>query len=364
MVRATDCPYDRPLLNAHQAAFYVEWLWTFAGRADVRQFLAPRVDHAVPPGKVPSFSIVIPAYQAAAYIGRAVESVLAQTVSPLEIIVSDDGSTDDLNGALAPYRDCIQLVRAPNGGLPVARNRGFLAASADFVANLDADDVLYPEWLEAVGELAAARPDLDILTTNGYRVYDGRRIRHCYDEDSVFEIGNQRQEILHRNFILAFAAVRRSRFLEIGTFDEEIVSAWDLWLRLLVDGSRAGCVDEALFEYTLREGSISSQRGHPTGTAVRVLEKAASMDLSTRERDEIALTLASMRTQWERDLLHLELASGQRRVRARALRLALKPGYGLLPRLKMIAAAIAPRLSGRIVRGIDRLASARGPGAG
>src|SRR3989442_7824474 len=134
----------------------------------MRQFLVPRVDHAVPPGKVPSFSIVIPAYQATAYIGRAVESVLAQTLPPIEIIVSDDGSTDDLAGALAPYGDRIQVVRGPNGGLPVARNRGFRAASGEFVANLDADDVLYPEWFEAVGGLAATRPHLHILTTKGF----------------------------------------------------------------------------------------------------------------------------------------------------------------------------------------------------
>lgn len=331
----------------------------------MRQFLAPPVAHAVRPGQVPSFSIVIPAYQAAAHVGGAVESVLAQTVPPLEIIISDDGSTDDLAGALEPYRARIRLVRGPNGGLPVARNRGFRAASGEFVANLDADDVLYPEWIEAVGELAAAHPDLDILTTNGYRVHDGHRVRRCYgDYWGIFEIANQRREILRRNFIVAFAAVRRTRFLEVGGFDEEIVSAWDLWLRLLVDGSRAGCVDEALFEYRAREGSLRTAPGRSPDTAVRVLEKATAMNLSIREREDIAIALASERLRWESEMLHFELASGQPEVRRRAVRLALKRGQRFLPRLKMIAAAIAPRLAGRMLRWIDRIASARGgPGA-
>lgn len=338
---------------------------SLAGRTDVRKFLAPPVDHAVTPGPVPSFSVVIPAYQAAAHIGRAVESLLAQTVPPLEIIVSDDGSTDDLDGALAPYRDRIQLVRGSNGGLPVARNRGFFAASGDFVANLDADDVFYPEWIEAVAELAAARPDLDILTTNGYRVENGRRSRRCYGDDwGDFEIGDQRREILRQNFIFAFAAVRRSRFLEVGGFDEEIVSAWDLWLRLLVDGSRAGCVDETLFEYTAREGSLSTARDYRPKNTIRVLEKAFTMDLSTREREEIRSMIASMRLQWQRDILHYELASGQPHVRGRALRLALEPGHGFLPRLKMVAAAVAPKLAGRAIRKIDRVALARAAGPG
>jgi len=324
----------------------------------VRQFLVPRVDHAVPPGKVPTFSIVIPAYQAAAHIGRAVESVLAQTVPPIEIIVSDDGSTDDLAGALAQYGDRIKVVRGPNGGLPVARNRGFRAASGEFVANLDADDVLYPEWFEAVGELAAARPDLDILTTNGYRTHGGR-LRPYYGDHFAFEIENQRREMLRVNFLHAFAAVRRTRFLEIGGFDEEMASAWSLWLPLLVGGSRAGCVDEVLFEYTAREGSLSTAPGSAPETAVRMLEKAMSMDISTREREMITIALASERMRWEREMLHFELASGQRDARVRALRLAFKRGYGFLPRLKMIAAAVAPGLAGRVLRGIESVVAGR-----
>jgi hypothetical protein len=86
-----------------------------------------------------------------------------------------------------------------------------------------------------------------------------------------------------------------------------------------------------------------------------VLAKAITLDLSALERKEVATALASERLRWERDLLHFELASGRRRVRARALRLALTPGYGLLPRLKMIAAAVAPRLAGRLLRSINRV---------
>jgi glycosyltransferase involved in cell wall biosynthesis len=324
-----------------------------------RRFLAPDPEQVIMPGPVPTFSVVIPAYQAAEYIGRAVDSVLAQTVPPLEIIVSDDGSTDDLAGALSPYNGQVRLLSGPNGGPQAARNRGFRAASGEFVVNLDADDILYPEWLEAVAELGAARPDLDILTTNGFRVRNGRRLRRWYDDDWPFEIGDQRREVLRRNLILGFAAIRRARFLEVGGFDERIVTAWDLWLRLILSGSRAGCVDEALFEYRAREGSLSTLRGcRPDGT-VRVLEKALTMDLAANESEEIAIRLRSARSHWERDTLHLELASGRPDVRRRAFHLALKGGYGVLPRLKMLAAAVAPGLAGRVVRAIDRAQAAR-----
>lgn len=319
----------------------------------MRALLAP-ADSAVAPGPVPSFSVVIPAYQAAAHIGHAIESLLAQTVPPLEIIVSDDGSTDDLPSALAPYGDRIRIVRGPNGGLPVARNRGFRAAVGEFIANLDADDALYPKWIEAVGELAAARPDLDILTTNGHRV-DGEQRCLFYGAHRAFAIKDQRREILQQNFIPGFVAVRRSRFIEVGGFDEEVTSAWELWLRLIVDGSPAGCVDEALFEYRAREGSLSTGPGYGHATAVRVLEKALTLNLSRREREDVRATIVSSRRNWETDMLHFELVAGHGTARARARRLARDRGYGVLPRLKMMAAAVAPRFAGRILREIDRV---------
>jgi hypothetical protein len=329
------------------------------GGHDVNRLLAPDPGHAIAPGRRPTFSVVIPAYQASAHIARALESVLEQTVPPLEIIVSDDGSTDDLVGAVEPYRDRITFISGPNGGPPAARNRGFRAAEGDFVVNLDADDVLYPRWIEAVGRCAERRPDLDIITTNGYRVRDGRPVRRWYEDDWAFAVEDQRREILRRSFIIGFAAVRRTRFLEAGGFDEEIVSAWDFWLRLLLGGARAGCVDEPLFEYTAREGSLSTMRGSRPEATIRVLEKALSMNLSPEERDEVASTVAAARLHWERDALHLALVAGDGGARRRALRLALTRGHGFLPRIKMLAAVVAPRLAGRVVRAIDRLQTER-----
>src|SRR2546422_6867419 len=116
----------------------------------MRESLAPAPEAPTEGGGVPTFSVVIPAYQAAGFIGDAIESVLAQTLAPIEVIVCDDGSTDDLEGALARYRNSITLLRKENGGEASAKNAGARAASGDFVAVLDADDVYFPERLEAL----------------------------------------------------------------------------------------------------------------------------------------------------------------------------------------------------------------------
>src|SRR5215216_4245244 len=107
----------------------------------MRPVLAPPPAMAITRGDAPTFSVIIAAYQACAYISDAIESVFAQTLRPIELIVCDDGSTDDLEGALAPRRESITLLRKENGGEASAKNAAARAASGDFIAILDADDV-------------------------------------------------------------------------------------------------------------------------------------------------------------------------------------------------------------------------------
>ena len=96
-------------------------------------------------------SVIVPSYNASRYIRETLESVLGQTYSSFEVIVVDDGSTDDTAAIVADYsrRDSrIRLVSQPNGGVGAARNRAIAEASGEFIAPLDADDVWYPEKLQ------------------------------------------------------------------------------------------------------------------------------------------------------------------------------------------------------------------------
>lgn len=108
----------------------------------------------------PRYSIVMPAYNAERFIGEAVESVLAQSVSDWELIIVDDGSTDHTADEVARFVDPrIRLIHQENGGVSAARNAGILATRGKYILFFDADDILLPEALERLGGLLEENPD-------------------------------------------------------------------------------------------------------------------------------------------------------------------------------------------------------------
>ena len=113
---------------------------------------------------VPSFSVIIPAYNSAATLARAVESVLAQSWSAGEIIVIDDGSTDATLQVARSFGDRVRVIHQSNAGVSVARNQGAEAATGDWLAFLDADDWYYPDRLRWHAEWIARDSSLDFLT--------------------------------------------------------------------------------------------------------------------------------------------------------------------------------------------------------
>ncbi len=301
----------------------------------------------------PTFSVVIAAYQAAGTVGAAVESALSQTRPPLEIIVSDDGSTDDLEGALAAYRDHIVLLHGPNRGPGAARNAAFRAAQGDFVAILDADDLFLPERLEAFAEVAVARPDLDIVTTDAFMELDGEVVRQVYDEGWTFDVGDQRVEILNRNFIFGLAAVRRGTLLAVGGMDEapELIGVedWDLWIRMILAGSTAGLIPEPLARNRLSQGSLSSQRQRRVETRISTLAKAlTNPDLRPQELRTVKRALARQRA--ELGFLQARKAVAEQSPAARRMALGVVFASPLgverlrpRSRLRAVAWAVAPR---------------------
>lgn len=108
-------------------------------------------------------SLIIPAYNAEAFLGEAIRSALGQTVPPREIIVIDDGSTDGTAQAARSFGASVQLLRQANLGVAAARNRGIRAARSPWLALLDADDVMAPDRLEIQSRMLAENPKLDAV---------------------------------------------------------------------------------------------------------------------------------------------------------------------------------------------------------
>jgi glycosyltransferase involved in cell wall biosynthesis len=308
-------------------------------------------------GTRPTFSVLIAAYNVADVIGQAIDSALAQTSAAHEIIVCDDGSTDDLSRALAPYLDQITLLVKENGGEGSAKNAASRVATGEFVAILDADDVYLPSRLEALGELAASRPDLDIITSDAYLEVDGQVVRRCYTNDWTFDVEDQRAAILERNFIFGHVAVRRERFLEAGGFDEAIrwTTDWDCWIRMILGGASVGCVMEPLAVYRVHEQSLSAQRPRMLSGRLQSLAKAAKRDdLSGRERAVVERSVARYRRELALLELRAALRESQDDARARALGIARDRHYPPRVRLNAAAAAVLPRIAGRRERRRDQ----------
>ncbi len=311
-------------------------------------------------GGLPTFSVVVAAYQAAAFVGEAVESALAQTAPPHEIIVCDDGSTDDIEAALAPYRHRIMLLRKEQGGPASARNVAARAASGEFVVVLDADDAYLPERLEALGELASRHPQLDILATDAYYELDGSFVGR-FNKATEFEVLDQRSAILERCFC-AWPALRRSKLLASGGFDETLATGedWDCAIRLIFGGCLAGLVDEPLYRYRIRRDSVTADRVGTLRDRITLLEKAREqLHLSSPERGSLERSLDVQR----RSLLLTEaeaaLRAGDPQARRLSLAVATNNRVDRRTRTLAIASALAPRLSGRL---LER--RARRPGGG
>jgi glycosyltransferase involved in cell wall biosynthesis len=326
------------------------------------RILAPPPSTPVEPLAVPpTFSIVVPAYQAAETIGEALRSALGQVHPAHEIIVVDDGSTDDLDRALEEFEGRITLIKKANGGSASAHRAAMAAATGEFVAILDADDAYHPRRLEALAGLASLRPDLDLITTDARFVVGGETVG-TFVTHNAFAVSDQRTAIFESCFVGGWPAVRLARLRAIGGFDESFRVAydWDAWLRLILAGSLAGLVDEPYYDYRLHPDSLTASRTSSLWDRVRLLEKATlDPNLAPGEQQALARSLRAHRTRAVFAETHAALID--RSDRRRLLRFALAANVDTRARLGAALAAPAPFLARRLVQAdrppLERLAT-------
>jgi Glycosyl transferase family 2 len=315
-----------------------------------RRFKAPPTAGGTRPRSAPSFSVVVATYNSATSVPEAVESALGQTLPPLEVIVCDDGSTDDTAAVLEPYRDRITYLRREHRGVASARNAALEIARAEFFAVLDADDIYLPQRLEALADLSRANPGLDLLCTDIEFEVDGR-IFGRFTDGCPFEIGDQRAAVLERCFC-AVPAVRRTTLLGVGGYDESLRTAedWDCVIRLIHAGAAAGLVEEPLYRYRLHADSLTADRVVRLRERVAFLERYASDEqLRPPEREALERSLAAQR----RSLLLTEAEASLRArdadARRQAFAVARSRGIGARERAGGLVAAMAPELAARIL---------------
>jgi len=187
-------------------------------------------------------SVIIPAFNAGGFIHRTIESILAQTYSDYEIIVVDDGSTDNTAEAVKSYGSKVNYIYQENSGQGAARNRGIAAAQGEWIALLDHDDEWLPEKLRLQMELLQRNTDLKWCATNRYQS-DGSR-RAVVGNIEAIKKGLEGKGYFENYFeaatkgvcpvITSTMVIQKRVFLELGAFDASLVRCDDLdmWWRI------------------------------------------------------------------------------------------------------------------------------------
>lgn len=212
-----------------------------------------------------SISVIIPTFNMGWCIESAIQSVLDQQMSDTEIIVVDDGSTDDTLARLSSFGNRITLIRQTNRGLSAARNAGLRLASGTFLAFLDADDRLLPEKLARQCAYLSEHPEIGVVFSDGYLVEADRTILNLISAESPPGLFMEQAPVdLRRKLFRGHpfpphaAMLRTADALSIGGFDESMRAREDLdfWLRLSARCAIA-YLPGPLIEYTVRADSLS-----------------------------------------------------------------------------------------------------------
>jgi glycosyltransferase involved in cell wall biosynthesis len=223
----------------------------------------------------PRVSVVIPAYNAASTIGQTLDSVFSQTFRDFEVVVVDDGSTDQTRDVVAGYGGRIRVLTKVNEAKPAAtRNIGVRAARGELVAFLDADDWWREDKLERQVAVFDGRPDVGLVYTADATVDASGKVlsvNPCPAEahGRIYELLTVRNAMVGSSVM-----ARREAIARAGGFDENLTSIenWDLWIRISRDWA-VEYIDEPLTLYRVHEGNRSGNVELRRQNVFRVLAK-------------------------------------------------------------------------------------------
>jgi len=270
----------------------------------------------------PIVSVIIPAYNAAAFIGETLDSVYAQTFKDFEVIVVNDGSpdTDDLEQALERFPAKLRYLKQENQGAAAARNTGITAASGEFVAFLDADDMWLPAFLEKQLDLLERTP-ADVVWADALISGDsplaGRtfmQVQPSFDEVTPENLLSVRVTVLTSTVV-----ARRQPIIDVGLFDATLRRGQDfeLWLKLARRGCRFVYQEEVLAHRRIVESSLS-------GSVISQLERTLTvLDAIKAKGDLTPGEEAALQTNVRRTRRELAVETGKEKLLGRDFRAAL-----------------------------------------
>lgn len=312
--------------------------------------------------RFPSISVLVPAHNAQRTLGGTLTGLLTLDYpGPVEIIVVDDGSTDDTARILAAYSEWVHVLSQSNRGTAAARNAAAAVAGGELIALCDADDILLPPYLRAaVATWHAAGAGRRFVTCNALLLTEGgiahrRTVLH----PAVPPPDRQRLEILAANFVAVFAVMPREMLTQLGGWNPECyLEDWDLWIRAIHAGWRAvpQTVPHALYRWLPTSKSTRSSAVYTAEDELLHRFRKRATHLTAAERAYLDRRMAARSP---RLLVHEAEAALRHGERERARRLyslaaSLSPGNDRL-RLKARTLALpgAAALWSRRLHAID-----------
>lgn len=297
----------------------------------------------------PRFSVIIPTYNSADTVNAAIDSVLAQTWPAHEIIVVDDGSTDDTAERVRACGERVRYLHQPNAGVSAARNHGIRAAAGDWIAFLDADDLYLPDRLQWHAEWIQRNPGLDFYVGNfEHRDEAGTPLGTGMEATPVGRrllerAGGAREAVMDGDDILAFIehqfsdvrclSVPKSLLEQVGGFPEGVAVGEDVYciVKLCARARAIGVVCEPVAVYTVHgTGAIRSDTLRAQAESVATFKRLQTelRDASPGVRRALKGLVRRVRRDWATALLR----QGRRReaVQAIAPELAENPGPAAL----------------------------------
>ncbi len=271
----------------------------------------------------PLISVIIPAYNAAGFMGETLDSVFAQTFTNYEVIVINDGSpdTEQLEHVLQRYPSNLRYIKQENQGAAAARNTGLRAAKGEFVAFLDADDTWLPEFLEKqLALIKSSGADLVFADAlfSGDSLLDGR---------TFMQLDPPRGEVTSANLLAVKVTVltstvlaRKAPILDVGLFDVSMRRGhdFDLWFRLAKAGARFAFTREVLGHHRIVESGLS-------GGTISQLKRTLSVLEAIKARANLTgAEEAALQCNMTRTLRELALENGKEKLLGRDFPAALQ----------------------------------------
>ncbi|MEO6734260.1 MAG: glycosyltransferase [Ferruginibacter sp.] len=216
---------------------------------------------------VPFFSIILPVYNGEKSISETIQSILQQSFPAWELIIVNDGSTDNTVSIINDFCSVdtrIKLLHQANKKQPAARNTGIKVAAGQWLAFIDADDVWLPAKLTRQYQCIKANDGLDVIFSDGYTKYHDKVIRHYYHYElarGYFNGKDLYKKMMFGNYIpILSAVVKMSWVVKIGMQDETVpgVEDHDYWLKLCRAGAAFYGMEDRLFEYRVHENNFSA----------------------------------------------------------------------------------------------------------